>query len=193
MCSSGVGRGICICCSNYFHTDWQKLLELQACSMVLLSVGTRFILESPRFLAARGRTDEAGLWWERKRRARGDSLTMDIMDWYWFFDFPSRVSTYIYISVYQKFHFHKLLQLLPFSSGWQGNFGKLYNLFQHRSRRLPLEFSKIIHRLAAPMFEASIRDASQYKIPRFNQYQHNLQICSTRGCASASRHPPKQW
>jgi hypothetical protein len=58
---TGAGRGISICCSNYFHSDWQKLQELPAIAMLLLAIGTRFIHESPRFLAARGRTDEAGL------------------------------------------------------------------------------------------------------------------------------------
>lgn len=66
-----VGRGISICCSNYFHSDWQKLQELPAIAMLLLAIGTRFIHESPRFLAARGRTDEARQVLQEVHRSNG--------------------------------------------------------------------------------------------------------------------------
>ena len=82
---TGAGRGISICCSNYFHSDWQKLQELPAIAMLLLAIGTRFIHESPRFLAARGRTDEAGLgrvgmWLEMRS---GQDVHQRTLESYW--------------------------------------------------------------------------------------------------------------
>jgi len=68
-----LGRGITICSSQFFQSDWQKIQEIQAIAMLVLGVASRFIYESPRYLAARGRTDEARQVLTEVHRSNGSS------------------------------------------------------------------------------------------------------------------------
>ena len=68
MQHNDAGRGITICSSQFFQSDWQKIQEIQAIAMLVLGLASRFIHESPRYLAARGRTDEAPVIHDDKRR-----------------------------------------------------------------------------------------------------------------------------
>eukprot|EP00913_Durusdinium_trenchii_P033463 g31329.t1 len=67
------GRGIAIACSQYLVSDWQKLQKLQAITMLTLMAATRLINESPRFLASRGRKEEARQVLDAVHRTNGST------------------------------------------------------------------------------------------------------------------------
>ncbi|CAE7397418.1 STP10 [Symbiodinium pilosum] len=54
-----VGRGAVIVSSDVFDNNWQKMQLLSAVSMGVLLLGTCLIYESPRYLVATGRIEEA--------------------------------------------------------------------------------------------------------------------------------------
>ena len=55
------GRGIVIMGSDFFLDDWRKLQMMSAASMGILFLSTVLIHESPRYLVATGKTEEAGV------------------------------------------------------------------------------------------------------------------------------------